>query len=195
VESLAVSESGDATKRMTGTSMAAPHVTGAVARFLATHPTSPPMQVRKLVRAAGRLDWHIRTDPNWSGVSDRDAPSRLLDVAALLGPGDLRVWLSSDGFRIAGVATRRQARVDVQRGGGYVGNVRLKVMGLGPEAGSARFDRPGPRLHGLNGLGARLSLRLRATDHRRQLTVTARGPGGVPAASRVIRVLGGRHAD
>ena len=87
-------------------------------------------------------------------------PSRLLDVAALLGPGELRVWLSTDGFRIAGGAAERQARVDVQRGGGYAGSVRLKVVGLRPKVGSARFDRPGPRLKGLNGLGARLNLRL-----------------------------------
>ena len=129
VESLAPSDSGDVTKRMTGTSMAAPHVTGAVARFLSTHPAAPPGQVRKLVRAAGRLDWDARTDPNWSGVDDRDAPARLLDVAALLGPGELRVWLSTDGFRVAGGAAQRQARVDVQRGGGYTGGVHLKVNG------------------------------------------------------------------
>jgi subtilisin family serine protease len=173
---------------MSGTSMAAPHVSGAVARFLSTHPSSPPGQVRKLVRAAGRLDWHAHTDPGWSGVADRDAPSRLLDIEALLGPGLLRVWLSSDGFRIADDGAQRQVRVDVQRGGGYTGGVRLKVKGLRPTVGSARFDRPGPRLDGLNGLGARLNLRLTATgnDRRRELDVTARGSGGLLTASRAL---------
>ena len=191
VESLQPSESGDVTKRLTGTSMAAPHVAGAVARFLATHPATPPGQMRKLVRAAGRLDWDIRSDPIWSGVSDRDAPGRLLDVAALLGPGELRVWLSIDGFRLAGGPARRQARVDVQRGGGYAGGVRLDVVGLRPKVGSARFDRPGPMLKGLNGLGARLSLRLEATSHdgRRELSVTARGPAGIAAGSHALGLV------
>jgi subtilisin family serine protease len=196
VESLAPSDTGDVTRRMTGTSMAAPHVSGAVARYLSTHPVSPPMQVRKLVRAAGRLDWHIRTDPNWSGVDDRGAPARLLDMAALLGPGELRVWLSSEGFRIAADSVERQVRVDVQRGGGYTGSVRLKVLGLRPKVGSARFDRPGPRIKGLNGLGARLNLRVAGTSHDglRQLDVTAQGPGGAPAGSRALGLLVDRHA-
>jgi subtilisin family serine protease len=193
VESLEPSETGDATKRMTGTSMAAPHVTGAVARYLAAHPSSPPEQVRKLVRAAGRLDWHMRTDPDWSGVADRDPPARLLDVAALTGPGELRVWLSTDGFRIARGAASRQVRVDVQRGGGYAGGVRLKVVGLKPGIGSARFDRPGPRLKGLNGLGARLSLRLNdGGGGRRQVRVTARGGAGTLSGSRTLGLPGHR---
>ena len=80
------SETGDVTKRMTGTSMAAPHVTGAVARYLASHPGTPPGVVRDIVRGAGRLDWEIESDPVWSGVADPDDPHRLLDVAALNGP-------------------------------------------------------------------------------------------------------------
>jgi subtilisin family serine protease len=194
VVSLRPSDTGDVTERMTGTSMAAPHVAGAAARFLATHPSSPPGQVAKLVRAAGRLDWHTRTDPSWSGVADRDGPSRLLDVSALLGPPQLRVWVSTDSFRYAGERARRQARVDVQRGGGYAGGVRLKVVGLRPAVGSARFDRPGARLKGLNGLGARLEVRLTGTSgtSRRSVSIAAEGQTGIPTASRPL-ALGGRR--
>jgi subtilisin family serine protease len=194
VESLQPSDTGDATRRMTGTSMAAPHVSGAVARFLATHPSSPPGQVRKLLRAAGRLDWHTRTDPSWSGVSDRDAPGRLLDVTALLGPPQLRVWVTSDGSRPARASAFRQARVDVQRGGGYAGGVRLKVLGLRPDAGAAHFDRPGARLNGLNGLGARLRLRLTSddSDGRRPVSVAAKGQTGIPIAIRPLGAIGRR---
>jgi hypothetical protein len=185
VESLQPSDTGDLTRRMTGTSMAAPHVTGAVARFLAAHPASPPGQVAKLVRAAGRLDWHTRTDPSWSGVADRDAPGRLLDIAALLGPPQLRVWVTTDGFRVAQRAYR-EVRIDVQRGGGYAGGVRLKVVGLRPKVGSARFDRPGARLNGLNGLGARLQVRLTGTSgtSHRPVSIAAEGQTGIPTASR-----------
>jgi hypothetical protein len=116
-------------------------------------------------------------------------------VGALLGPGELRVWLSSEGFRIAADNVQKQVRVDVQRGGGYTGGVRLKVLGLRPKVGSARFDRPGPRLKGLNGLGARLNLRVMGTsrDGLRQLSVTAQGPGGAPAGSGALGLLVDRH--
>jgi hypothetical protein len=190
VESLRPSPSGDETKRLTGTSMAAPHVTGAVARYLASHPGTPPALMRDLVVAAGRLDWQIRTDPGWSGVADPDDPHRLLDAAALNGPPDLRVWLSIESFKVSGASTRRQARVDVQRGGGYGGDVWLSLDGLRRKVGSASFDLPGAHLTGLSGLDARLTLELArdGRDGRRQLQVSAAAPGG-PAGSRTLELL------
>ncbi len=74
VESTWPSKTGAAMVRMTGTSMAAPHVTGAVARYLADHPSTPPDKMRRLVRAAGRLDWNIKSDPVWSSANDSDPP-------------------------------------------------------------------------------------------------------------------------
>ncbi len=190
VESLRPSDSGDVTRTMTGTSMAAPHVAGAAARYLAAHPGTPPNQMRDLIQAAGRMDWEIRTDPTWSGVADGDDPKRLLDVSFLTGPPDLRVWLSAKSFKVSGTSTRRQARVDVQRGGGFGGDVQLSVAGLRPKVGKATFDRPGASLAGLAGLDARVNLRLErgGRDGRRQLSVVARSPGG-PAASRVLELV------
>lgn len=191
VESLRPSGTGDETKRLTGTSMAAPHVAGAVARYLATHPGTPPIQMRDLVRAAGRLDWDTRSDPIWSGVNDPDDPNRLLDVAALIGPPELRVWLSIDSFKVGAESTRRQARVDVQRGGGYGGDAQLSLTGLRAKVGSAWFDRPGTSLSGLDGLDARLNLRLEtsAPDGQRELAVAAQGPAGSSYASRSLSLL------
>ncbi len=68
VESTRPTVSGNDTARSSGTSMAAPHVTGAVARYLADHPGTPPDRMRRIVRAAGRMDWNPKSDPLWYGV-------------------------------------------------------------------------------------------------------------------------------
>jgi subtilisin family serine protease len=86
---------GSTTKRLTGTSMASPHVAGAVALYMADHPNASPDRMGKLVRASGRLDWRLRSDPQWSGVSDADEPNRVLDVKAMTGGEGVKVWLLS----------------------------------------------------------------------------------------------------
>lgn len=63
------------TSIMQGTSMAAPHVTGAVALYLSVFPTATPSQVRSEIRKAAR--------PLPKGC-DRACGAGLLDVAALL---------------------------------------------------------------------------------------------------------------
>ncbi len=170
--------------------MAAPHVTGAVARYLAGHPGTPPAQMRDLVRAAGRMDWEIASDPVWSGVADPDDPHRLLDVDALVGPPALRVWLSTDSFTVGEDGARRQARVDLQRGGGYGGLTQLSLAGLPRKVGRATFDQPGASLAGLDGLDARLDLRIEssARDGRRQLSVDAASAEGL-VASRPVELV------
>jgi subtilisin family serine protease len=47
-----------------GTSMAAPHVTGAAALYKATHPTASPSAVKSALQAAGTTDWNTATDPD-----------------------------------------------------------------------------------------------------------------------------------
>jgi hypothetical protein len=192
VRSTAVSAGGTATRVLTGTSMATPHVSGAVARYLALHPGTSPLQMRRLVRAAGRLDWFSASDPDWSGMSDTRGPTRLVDVAALeAGQPDVRVWLSSERVRVAGNDTRRQLRVDVQRLGGYDGDVRLGLEGLPAGVGKSRFDHPGVDLNGLTGLSARLTLDLKRNgpQGRRTLTVRAEGQAGGPAGGRDIALI------
>ena len=191
VESTYPSGNGDATQRLTGTSMATPHVTGAVARYLADHPSTTPTQMRRLVRAAGGLDWNLRSDPRWTGVSDVASPNRLLDVEALMGGPMLRVWLFRGSYRMGGTDTTRRVRVDVQRGGGYSGDVQLGLGGLPGGTGSASFDRPGAALAGLTGLAARLTLVLErnAPDAQLSLSVRASGAGGGPEADRALDVL------
>ena len=187
VESTWPSKSGAATVRLTGTSMAAPHVTGAVARYLADHPDTPPDKMRKLVRAAGRLDWNIKSDPVWSSANDPDAPNRVLDVKALTGPDMLRTWVYHENLTASGKDRWRTTRVDVQRGGGYAGTVDLDVTDLPGPVGTAVFGQA--RLANLSGLGSRLRLDLKTggPDGIYGLSVKANGPG-VAAHSRDLRL-------
>ena len=57
-----------------GTSFAAPHVAGAAALYLSTHPNATPAQVRRALISAGRYDYHSAGDPD--GIKEP-----LLDVS------------------------------------------------------------------------------------------------------------------
>ena len=74
-----------------GTSMAAPHVTGAAALWLSTRPGRTPAQAKAALQAAATLDWRTSTDPDGT-------PDRLLDVAHLVDAGDFHV----DAGRVTG---------------------------------------------------------------------------------------------
>ena len=49
---------------MSGTSMAAPTVTGAVALYKSSRPNATPAEVREALRYLGNLDWKTSTDPD-----------------------------------------------------------------------------------------------------------------------------------
>jgi len=192
IRSTTTGSGGSDTQLLTGTSQATPHVAGAVARYLADHPTTSPAQMRQLVRAAGRLDWFPTSDPQYSGVDDTDAPNRILDVTALqANDPDVRVWLSSRRVRVSGTETRKRVRVDLQRIGGWAGQAQLSLEGLPGAVGTASFDRPGASLDGLGGLGARLTLNVRRKGQQgpQDLLVRADAPGGGPAGSRGLPLL------
>ena len=78
---------------LSGTSMAAPHVTGAVALFKASRPLATPAQVKVALRAAGNHDWKLGTDPDSTHepcstcrTSSTSATSRWLRAADRPGP-------------------------------------------------------------------------------------------------------------
>jgi hypothetical protein len=55
---------GPAYEYMSGTSMAAPAVTGAVALYKESRPNATPAEVREALRYLGNLNWNVATDPD-----------------------------------------------------------------------------------------------------------------------------------
>ncbi len=111
----------------------------------------------------------------------------MLDVKALIGPDMIKAWVYHESFTASGKDRWRTTRVDVQRGGGYAGNVDLDVTGLPAAVGTAIFDDAS--LDGLSGLGSRLRLDLKKSgpDGVYELGVKANG-ASVPAHSRGLRL-------
>jgi len=174
---------------MTGTSMAAPHVTGAIARYVAARgkPASAAV-MRQLVRASGRMDWDAKSDPVWFGVNDPSPPNRVLDVAALTGPAAIKTFVYHDSFTVGGAQRNRTTRVDLQRGGGYAGPVNLGLSGLPAASGRATFANPNLTGFGRNELGTNLALNLRKKSRNgiHPLQISAAGAGVDAAKPRTL---------
>jgi hypothetical protein len=73
---------------MSGTSMATPLVTGAIALYRSTHPNATPADVRTVLRGLGNLGWKTSTDPD-------STHEPLLDVHRIGGLGDFDIGLPS----------------------------------------------------------------------------------------------------
>ena len=173
------SADGDATQRLTGTSMAAPHVSAAAARYLAANPgTEPGADAASCCAQPAGSTGRSGRDPNWDGPSDTTAPRRLLDVEALLGPPGLRAWVMPQELAVGADTSRRRARVDIQRLGGYDGRCRAQAR---PAAGRCRH-----RLVRAGHAGLR---RPRRAAHARARGRCVRGPTDAP------RRRGWRAAD
>lgn len=174
---------------MTGTSMAAPHVTGAIARYVAARgKPSSVNQMRQLIRASGRMDWDPKTDPVWDGVNDIHAPNRVLDVAALTGGPAIKAFVYHESLKVGGSERSRTTRVDIQRSGGYDGTVNLALAGLPVAAGTASFRAPSLNGFGRHDLGTNLDFTLKRTigNGVYALSVNASGPGVAEAKPRAL---------
>jgi len=105
---------------ISGTSMAAPHVTGAVALYKASRPLATPADVRAALRVAGTQLWNTATDPD--GVHEP-----LLNVARIVAPGDWTVDASSPTRPLSARGATVQVPVHVIRGEDVTADVALSV--------------------------------------------------------------------
>jgi subtilisin len=104
---------------MSGTSMATPHVTGAVALYKATRPLATPGEVRESLRYLGNLGWRYWTDPD-------SLHEPLLDVTRISALGTFS--LSTSGtVQISSHGGSATVPVTVNRSSSFFERVRLSV--------------------------------------------------------------------
>ncbi|HXE57573.1 MAG TPA: S8 family serine peptidase [Gemmatimonadales bacterium] len=97
-----------------GTSMSAPHVTGAVALLLAQRPTLTPDEVRDILQSSARGDQHTARrgplpNPLW-GAGKLDVPAALAQV----GPTPGRAVAAGHAVADTAASSRRGTRVPLQ---------------------------------------------------------------------------------
>ena len=115
---------------MSGTSMAAPTVTGAVALYKSSRPNATPAEVREALRYLGNLNWKTSTDPD-------STHEPLLDVSRIgplgtfaLTPGTTRARRRGQHDAVDPVQGRPQ--LDVLRAGRAVGHERSRRLDAPP---------------------------------------------------------------
>jgi len=113
---------GGGYRYMSGTSMAAPTVTGAVALYKASRPDATPAEVKEALRYLGNLNWKTSTDPD-------PYHEPLLDVARIadLGTFDFK---PATGVRNVEAGTTVSIPVTITRSSTFFERVRFSIGSL-----------------------------------------------------------------
>ncbi len=113
---------GNSYQYMSGTSMAAPTVTGAVALYKAGRPNATPAEVKEALQYLGTTDWKTSTDPD-------PYHEKLLDVSRLGPLGTFDLDTSALGYTSPAGGTS-QLPVSITRSSTFFERVRLNVTSL-----------------------------------------------------------------
>jgi hypothetical protein len=104
---------------MTGTSMATPHVTGAVALYKASRPLATPGEVRESLRYLGNMGWKYWTDPD-------PYHEPLLDVTRLANLGTFSI-ANGGSLDISSHGGTASTPITVTRSASFFERVRFNV--------------------------------------------------------------------
>ena len=164
-----------------GTSMAAPHVTGAVALLKATRPGLSPAEVREALISLGNLDWKTSTDPD-------TAHERLLDVSRIGPRGDFTVTAGAD-VTISEAGGPARFAVTLTRTPTSFERIRLSAAGL-PAGATAAFAPSS--LFGFTAVASTLTVTMpfATPPGSYPITVTADEHGNVHDATVTVVVAG-----
>jgi len=154
---------------MSGTSMAAPHVTGAVALLKASRPYLTPAEVREALMSLGSTNWRSSTDPDHTH-------ERLLDVSRIGPRGDFSVSVGASAVVGGNGGTARFA-ITLSRSSTLFERIRLSIANA-PSGFGGTFDVPAP--FGFTGVAS-------------TLTVTV--PSGLSAGTYNVTVAGDEHGN
>jgi len=154
---------------MSGTSMATPHVTGAVALVKATRPYFTTGEVKEALQYLGTLGWKTNTDPD-------PYHEKLLDVSKLGARGDFSV-ASIPGGTVGERGGLVRFPITITRTATSFERVRLSVAGLAAGM-TASFDASS-----VYGFGSRV------------VTLSVNVPPGTARGSYAFTVTGDEHGN
>jgi len=115
-----------------GTSMAAPLVTGAAALYKATRPNAPPSEVKWALQYFGNRDWKTATDPD-------GRPEVLLDASRIVSLGDFTpaAVVPSESFIAGEAGASWTFPLTVGRGPGFIEPVTFDLAFVPPPLAAA----------------------------------------------------------
>lgn len=160
---------------MSGTSMATPHVTGAIALYRMRYPDALPQQIKQALVSAGTRDWRTSSAPDGRAY-------RLLQVRSLTRPPTFAISsVAAPSVPLGGEGTERGVKVSLSRRDGHYRPVRVSV---------SRPDSVGSQTLRIAERGKTGTLMLQGTSALETGTVevTVRATDGELTATRTVRV-------